>query len=59
MLVLNRKPGERIVVGDVVVTQLERGRIGIDAPRDVKIMREEVVARIQAAEAVVEMETDF
>lgn len=47
MLVLTRKAGESIVIGDdVVVTVLEvRGgqvRIGIEAPREVTIYRAEV-----------------
>jgi carbon storage regulator len=61
MLVLTRKVGERIVIGDdIVITVLDsRGdgvRIGIDAPRGVKIQREEVVkavteANVEAAKA--------
>ena len=61
MLVLTRKPGERILIGDnIVVTILDsRGdgvRIGIDAPRGITIQREEVLkavadANIAAAEA--------
>lgn len=48
MLVLTRRIGERIVIGeDVTVTVLEvRGdqvRLGVDAPRDVKVFREEVL----------------
>ena len=51
MLVLSRKVGEKIQVGDnITVTILEtrgsRIRIGIDAPRDVRIQREEVVIDI-------------
>ena len=51
MLVLTRKPGEGIVVGDdIVITVLDvKGgniRIGIDAPQDMKIYRQEVHARI-------------
>lgn len=51
MLVLTRKAGERIVIGDdIVVTILDvRGdgiRIGIDAPRGVKIQREEVLQAV-------------
>ncbi|PZE29768.1 carbon storage regulator [Curtobacterium sp. MCBD17_028] len=54
MLVLTRKIGERILVGeDIVITVLDsRGdgvRIGIDAPRGVKIQREEVVAAVTEA----------
>ncbi len=50
MLVLSRKVGERVRIGDdVVVTvvriQGERIRLGIDAPREVAVHREEVYAR--------------
>jgi carbon storage regulator len=50
MLVLTRRVNERIVIGDdVTVTVLEvRGaqvRLGIEAPRDVKVFREEVLQR--------------
>ena len=49
MLVLSRKLQEQILVEEVVITVLEiRGRtvkIGIDAPRDVPIRREELQAR--------------
>lgn len=49
MLVLTRKVGERIVVGDYIyITVLEvrgnRIRIGLEAPADVLILREEIVA---------------
>ena len=54
MLVLSRKVGESIVIGDdVVVTILEiRGdliRVGIDAPKHVKVHRSEVFEAIEAA----------
>ncbi|MBW3540019.1 MAG: carbon storage regulator [Planctomycetes bacterium] len=47
MLVLSRKPGERIMIGDeVVVTVVRIGpnnvRIGIDAPAEMNIVREEL-----------------
>ena len=47
MLQLTRKPGETIVIGEnirVSVIQIAGGavRIGIDAPRDVSIYREEI-----------------
>jgi len=47
MLVLSRKPGERILIGnDVAVTIIRIGpnsvRVGIDAPGDVNIVREEL-----------------
>lgn len=47
MLVLTRRPGESIVIGnDIVVTVLEvrsdQVRVGIDAPRSIQVHREEV-----------------
>lgn len=47
MLVLSRKPGERILVGDdVVITIVRIGpntvRLGIDAPGHMNIVREEL-----------------
>ena len=53
MLVLTRKKGEILMVGDdVVITFLEsRGnqiKLGIEAPRDVSIHRKEIYDRIQA-----------
>jgi carbon storage regulator len=50
MLVLMRRPGEAIHIGpDIVVTlvalERNRARIGIDAPRDVTIDREEVAEK--------------
>jgi carbon storage regulator (csrA) len=52
-LVLTRRVNERIVIGDnVVVTVLEvhgdQVRLGIDAPREIKVFREEVILRDQA-----------
>lgn len=54
MLVLSRRAGESVVIGhDVVVTVLEvRGdvvRVGIAAPREVQVHREEVYRALQAA----------
>ena len=54
MLVLTRKHGERVLIGDdIVVTILDvRGdgiRIGIDAPRGIRIQRDEVVKAVTAA----------
>jgi carbon storage regulator len=62
MLVLTRKPGERIVIGDdIVVTFLEsRGdsiRIGIEAPSGVKIQRDEIVQAVTEANRAA-VETD-
>lgn len=52
MLVLTRKVDESIVIGDsIVVTVLaiegEQIKIGIDAPRDVPILRQEVFDAVQ------------
>ena len=49
MLVLSRKTGERILIGDEIeVTIVRIGpntvRIGIDAPRDMNIVRDELCA---------------
>ena len=54
MLVLTRKAGEKIVIGDdITITILDvRGdgiRIGIDAPRGIKIQREEVLLAVAEA----------
>ena len=47
MLVLSRKPGEKILIGDnITVTIVRIGpntvRIGIEAPREMNIVREEL-----------------
>ncbi len=52
MLVLTRKTGEGIIIGDdikITIVELKGGgvRIGIDAPRDMKIHRQEVFDRIK------------
>lgn len=54
MLVLSRKKNERIIIGgNIVVTVVEvRGdkvRIGIEAPREMPVHREEVHEAILAA----------
>jgi carbon storage regulator len=54
MLVLSRKPMERIHIGDsVVVTVLEvrgnKARIGIDAPEDIHVLRSELLDRVSNA----------
>jgi carbon storage regulator CsrA len=59
MLVLTRKVGERIHIGDsIVVTvvriQHDKVRIGIEAPPDVGVHREEVFLRIAAESTAAE-----
>jgi carbon storage regulator len=48
MLVLSRKLGEKIYIGDnicITVVDIDRGkiRLGIEAPRDVPIFRQELL----------------
>ena len=50
MLVLSRKLGEKIIIGDnivVTVVKIDRNqiRIGIEAPHDVPVFREEILPR--------------
>ena len=52
MLILTRKIGESLMIGDdvqvtILGTQGNQIRIGIDAPREVEVHREEVYHRIQ------------
>jgi carbon storage regulator len=52
MLVLTRKPGQSIMIGDGVEVQVlsvagEKVRLGITAPREVPIFRNEVYERME------------
>jgi carbon storage regulator len=52
MLVLTRKPGQSIMIGDGIEVQVlsvagEKVRLGITAPREVGIFRNEVYERIE------------
>ena len=52
MLILTRRVGESLMVGDeITVTVLgvkgNQVRLGVDAPRDVSVHREEIYNRIQ------------
>ena len=55
MLVLSRKAGERILLGDqIVLTVVRIGpnnvKIGIDAPKEMNIVRDELVVESSESE---------
>ena len=63
MLVLTRRSGESVMIGDqVVVTVVEvRGdvvRLGIEAPREVRVHREEVYRAVGEANAAAAKASD-
>jgi len=63
MLVLTRKPGQSIMIGDGVEVQVlsvagEKVRLGITAPRDVSIFRNEVFDRIEGEHRSGEQEVE-
>jgi carbon storage regulator len=52
MLILTRKVGESLIIGDDVTVSVlgvkgNQVRIGIDAPKDVSVHREEIFERIR------------
>lgn len=54
MLVLSRRVGEKLLIGDdVVVTVIEVRsdgvRLGIEAPREIRVHRAEVIAAVERA----------
>lgn len=53
MLILTRKVGESVLIGDgikvsILAVKGNQVRVGIDAPKDVSVHREEVRARLRA-----------
>lgn len=59
MLVLSRRANETLIIGDdIKITILgisgNQVRIGISAPKEISVHREEVYLRIQAAEKIEE-----
>jgi carbon storage regulator len=53
MLIITRRPGEKIMVGDDVVVEVievsgSSVRIGIAAPKSIPVYREEIWAAVQA-----------
>ena len=58
MLILTRRVGESLMIGDdVTITVLgvkgNQVRIGVDAPKEVAVQREEILNRIENAAAEV------
>ncbi len=66
MLVLTRQPGESVVIGDnitvtVISIEGDRVKLGITAPREVSIYREELYLEIRKAneEAATSLRADL
>jgi len=57
MLVLSRKPGEKVLIGDhISVTIVRIGpntvRLGIEAPKNMNIVREELTVELAAGDEI-------
>jgi carbon storage regulator len=55
LLVLSRKTGERILIGDqiaITVVKVAHGgvRIGVEAPTEMAVVREELAGKLERAE---------
>jgi len=56
MLVLTRRAGESIIIGDnieisVIEVQGDRAKIGITAPRNISVLRKELVDEVKSINA--------
>jgi len=61
MLVLTRNPGQRIMVGDNVTLEIlnvfgSQVSVGIKAPKDIPVHREEIYNRISQEKQIIEAE---
>lgn len=57
MLILSRRAGESLIIGDnvritIVAVAGNQVRVGIEAPKDVSVHREEIYERIHGAGSV-------
>jgi carbon storage regulator len=64
MLILTRKPGESLYIGDNIKIKGHQIRVGIDAPTELRIYREEIYLQIleenkKAAEATSTPDSDL
>jgi carbon storage regulator len=63
MLVFTRKRGESFFVGNAKISVLKNNgqgmRIGIEAPPDVRVLRSELLERIEAGESISELRDEF
>jgi len=64
MLILTRRMSESIIIGDnVVITVLgikgNQVRLGIDAPKEVSVHREEIYQRIQNEISIAEKDNEL
>ena len=56
MLILTRRVGESLIIGDNIVINIlgvkgNQIRIGVNAPKEISVHREEIYIRIQAKKA--------
>ena len=65
MLVLSRRAGESFLIGDSIEVQVvsikgDRVRIGVDAPRNISVLRRELIEEVRGAnEEAASVSADF